>query len=157
VRLLRPPWPDRPDWVRVPDSAAAAAALPPGARVLLTSGRKDIAPFAARTDTAFLLRTIEEVPGLPPHIRPLLARPPFTLAEEEETMRTRGITHLVTKNAGGAGTAKLDAAERLGVTTIVIDRLKPPPGSATTIEAAMEWLRAIGIPAPGALRDDGSA
>ena len=158
VRLLRPPWPNRPHWVHVPDAAAAAAALPPGARVLLTSGRRNIAPFAARTDTAVLLRTIEEVPGLPPNIRPMLARPPFTLAEEEATLRDHHISHLVTKNAGGAGTAKLDAAERLDVTTIVIDRPgQPAADTAASVDEAVNWLRAIGVPVPVTGRDHGPA
>src|SRR5258706_13384375 len=49
VILRRPAWTPEPDWVRVPDIAAAAvhvAGLPPGC-VFLTTGRRDLAAFAA--------------------------------------------------------------------------------------------------------------
>jgi precorrin-6A/cobalt-precorrin-6A reductase len=42
-------------------------------------------------------------------------------------MRAEGITHLVSKNSGGAQTeAKLKAAQNLGLSTIMIDRPEPP-------------------------------
>ena len=142
LRLLRPPWPRREGWVDVPDLAAAAQALPAGARALLTTGRKEVAPFAARTDVTCILRTIEPVGGLPPHIANVTARPPFTIAQETETLCRHGITHLVTKNAGGAGTAKLDAADALRLSTIVIARPPPAPGpTARTPDEAIAWLR----------------
>ena len=158
LRLLRPPWPLRPDWQVVPDAASAAGLLPAGARVLLTSGRKEIAPFAARRDVTFFLRTIEPVGGLPAHIRPILARPPFTREAEEAVLSVRQITHLVTKNAGGDGTGKLDAADALRLTTIVIDR--PPPSDAetvATVEEAVAWLQRMVALAPPSGPADGPA
>jgi precorrin-6A/cobalt-precorrin-6A reductase len=147
LRLLRPAWPARTGWTHVPDLAAAAQALPSGARVLLTTGRKDIAPFAARPDVQFVLRTIEPLSDLPAHITSLIARPPFTPNQEREAFTQHGITHLVTKNAGGTGTAKLDAADSLSIRTIVVDRPPTPPGSvAETVAEAVAWLRkTVGI------------
>jgi len=141
LRLIRPPWQPVGEWRDLPDLAAAAAALPAGAHALITSGRKDIAPFAARTDLRFLLRTIEPVRNLPPHITQLTARPPFSLDHELALMRAHAITHLVSKNAGGPGRAKLDAAARLALPILMVVRPAPPPGpTAETVEAAVAWI-----------------
>lgn len=142
LRLLRPAWPVRPNWIRAKDAQRAADALPHGVRVLLTSGRKEIGPFRARTDLRCVLRSIEPVPDLAPHIQPMIARPPFSPDQERATMALLGITHLVTKNAGGPGTAKLDAADALRLTTVIIDRPAPPPAPiARTVAEAVAWLR----------------
>lgn len=142
LRLLRAPWPSRPGWHHVADLEAAAAVLPTGARALLTTGRTHIAAFAARTDCHFVLRSIEHVPGLPRHIEPLRGRPPFTAETERALFALLGITHLVTRNAGGAGTAKLDVADEGGLTTIMIGRPPPPPGAiADSVEDAVAWAR----------------
>jgi len=142
LRLIRPPWAPVGDWRSLPDLAAAAAALPTGAHALLTTGRKETAPFAARPDVRFLLRSIEPVAGLPPHITQLAARPPFTLDAELALTRDRCITHLVSKNSGGAGRAKLNAAARRGLPILMVERPAPPPGpQAATIDAAVAWLR----------------
>jgi precorrin-6A/cobalt-precorrin-6A reductase len=147
LRLIRPPWQPEGDWRIVPDLAAAAAALPARAHALLTTGRKEIAPFAARTDLACLLRSIEPVADLPPHITQLTARPPFMLDADLALMRGRAITHLVSKNAGGPGRAKIDAATRLGLPILMVERPAPPPGpTVETIEAAVAWIRqTVGI------------
>lgn len=142
LRLLRPPWPNRPSWFLMPDHDAAARHLSPGARVLLTTGRKNLAPFAARTDVIFALRTIEAVQGLPDNILPMTARPPFTDEAERGLMERLELTHLITKNAGGAQVAKLNAAEALRLTTLVIARPPLPNAEITdTVEDAVVWLR----------------
>ena len=142
LRLIRPCWEPVGDWRTVPDLASAAAALPARAHALLTTGRKEIAPFTARTCVTCLLRTIEPVAGLPPHIAQVTARPPFSLDTELTLMRTHAITHLVSKNAGGPGRAKLDAATQLVIPIVMIERPAPPPGpTADTVEAAVAWIR----------------
>ena len=142
LRLLRPPWQPVGDWHSYPDLSSAAAALPSGANVLLTSGRKEITPFVARPDLTCLLRVIEPVADLPAHITQLTTRPPFTLDAEAALMRDHVITHLVSKNSGGPGRTKLDAATRLGLPILVITRPVPPPGPAVeTVDAAVAWLR----------------
>lgn len=142
LRLSRPPWPDRPGWVHAATIADAAQKLPTGARALLTTGRNEIVPFAVRTDCQLTLRSIEPAPDLPPHIHPLQARPPFTADSERALFALLGITHLVSKNAGGSGTAKLDVADQMRLTTIMIARPAPPPGPvATTTDEAVAWVR----------------
>jgi precorrin-6A/cobalt-precorrin-6A reductase len=148
LRLIRPAWEWRAGWQRAADLAAAAPLPPPGARVLLTTGKGGIAPFAAREDLTIVARSIEDAGPLPDHITPVEARPPFTYAAEFTLMCSYRITHLVTKNAGGAGHAKLDAADALGITTVMIDRPMQPPGgaSAATVPEAVAWLRrTVGI------------
>ena len=141
LRLIRPAWEATHNWLSFPDLAAAAAALPPGAHALLTTGAKQTAPFAARSDITCLLRTIEPVANLPSHITQLTARPPFNLDSELALMRSHAITHLVSKNSGGPGRAKLDAAARLTLPVLMIERPAPPPGpTAETVEAAVAWV-----------------
>ncbi len=138
LRLLRPAWPVRPGWRVVGSLDEAAAALPAGARVLLTTGR-EVAPFAGRTDCRFWLRSIEPV-AVPAHVTPLLARPPFRVDEEAAMIRRLRATHLVSKNAGG-GAAKLDAAAALGIEVVMVARPAPPPGPlAATVERALDWV-----------------
>ena len=142
LRLMRASWPHRPSWITAPDLTAAANALPKGAKTLLTTGRKDITPFRARTDCRFTLRTIETVADLPDHITPLRARPPFRPDDERALFALLGISHLVTKNAGGTGTAKLDVADEMRLTTIVISRPTPPAGPILeTVDATVAWVR----------------
>ncbi len=141
LRVLRPEWPVRPGWLGVASLGEAAAALPPGARVLLTSGR-DWAPFAGRTDCRFWLRSIEPV-ALPGHIEPIVARPPFGRSAELALMRRRAITHLVAKNSGG-NAAKLDAAAGLGLAVLMVARPAPPPGPVVAAaDEALAWLAGV--------------
>ncbi len=141
LRLLRPAWEPEPGWRPVPDLATAAAALPGGARVLLTTGRRDLDPFLARTDLQLVLRSIEPLAGLPGHVETITARPPFALDDEIALMRGHGITHLVSKNSGGPGRAKLDAAARLGLPVLMVARPAPPPGpSAASPAEAVAWV-----------------
>lgn len=131
LRLERPAWQATAEdcWTLVQTTAEAAAALPGGARALVTIGRKEIAPFMVREDISGVVRMIEP-PGmpLPPCWTLLLQRPPFSLAQERRLMQEHAITRLVTKNAGGAAThAKLMAARELGIAVTMVQRpLKPP-------------------------------
>lgn len=141
LRLLRPAWPTRLHWQYVPDIASAAGALPKAARALITTGRKTIAPFIDRADTTLFLRTIDQAAPLPDHIEPIRARPPFTHDSERALFALLGLTHLVTKDAGGTGTAKLDVAQAMGVTTLVVSRPPAPDCAiARSVDAAVEWL-----------------
>lgn len=155
LALVRPPWEPQPGdcWTRVPDLPAAAAAVPPGARVLLAVGRQDLGPFAGRADAWFLIRSVEPPDApLPPDHAILTARGPFRVADEMALLTTHRISILVAKNSGG-NDAKLDAARRLGLPVLLVSRPPPPPGDrAATVAEALAWLdaRVDNIPNEGA-------
>jgi precorrin-6A/cobalt-precorrin-6A reductase len=146
LRLEREPWAPavRDHWIGVPTIAGAVAALPSGARVLLTIGRKEIAPFLARSDIFGVARMIEKSPlPMPPNWQLLLARPPFSFEDERKLLHDHHISHLVTKNAGGVQTeAKLLAARALNLPVIMIARPTKPKGqtfaSAPALVAALK-------------------
>ncbi|HXK54835.1 MAG TPA: cobalt-precorrin-6A reductase, partial [Hyphomicrobiales bacterium] len=141
LRLERPAWEqlDGDDWHKVGDSAAAAAALDSGARVLAAVGGGELDPFLARGDIFLVARMIEPPQApVPANCEIVLARPPFALEEELELMREKSITVLVAKNSGGAGYAKLVAARMLKVPVVMIAR---PPKPAAPMAATAEGMR----------------
>jgi precorrin-6A/cobalt-precorrin-6A reductase len=145
LRLERAAWTPLPadNWISVPTTETAIAALPDDARVLLTIGRKEIAAFLARDDLSGVARMIEKPPfELPPNWVLVLARPPFTVEAERELLTFHKTTYLVTKNAGGKLTvAKLMAARAQRIPVVMIERPQKPPapefGSATALVAAL--------------------
>ena len=148
LRIDRPAWTAQPGdrWTAVHDADAAAAAL--GAeprRVLLTVGSRALLPFGRAPGHHYVIRCIDP-PGpalLPPGAELLLARGPFTLDGETTLLAERRIEVLVSKNSGGAATApKLEAARRLGLPVLMIERPAPPGGAsaAATAADAMRWL-----------------
>ncbi|MBF6170549.1 cobalt-precorrin-6A reductase [Nocardia blacklockiae] len=148
VHLRRPGWretsADR--WTRVPDlDAAAKTVAASGDRVFLTIGRQGVGAFA-HSDAWFLIRAIDPPTGpVPPDHELLLARGPFTVADELRLLTDRRIDVLVTKDSGGDLTAaKLTAARNRGVPVVMIDRPPLPPGAVTaeTAAAVRDWLRA---------------
>jgi precorrin-6A/cobalt-precorrin-6A reductase len=148
VRLERPAWQVEPGdrWTKVQDIAAAVAAIPPGARVLLTIGRKEILPFLVRKDISGIARMIEPVNGKVDrnwHI--LLARPPFHVEKELCLIEEHRITHVVTKNSGGEETrAKLAAARLKGIEVIMIARpAKPVVPTVGDPLAAVAFLKEV--------------
>jgi precorrin-6A/cobalt-precorrin-6A reductase len=146
LRLERESWlPAAGDhWIGVSNIAGAVAALPSGGRVLLTIGRKEIAPFLARGDISGLARMIEKSAlPTPPSWQLILARPPFSFGSESDLLTKHRITHLVTKNAGGAQTeAKLLAARALHLPVIMIARpTKPKAQTFATASALVATLK----------------
>lgn len=149
VRIERPAWHAEPGdrWIEVQDVAAAVAATPPGARILLTIGRKEVMPFLARTDISGIARMIEPLEPCPSGSqgsgwRILLARPPFHVEKELCLLREHAITHVVTKNSGGEDTrAKLIAARAKGIEVIMIARpAKPHAPTVADPLAALAFL-----------------
>jgi precorrin-6A/cobalt-precorrin-6A reductase len=145
VRLERPAWTPQPDdqWTEVADLAAAAAVIAPGARVLLTTGRKELGPFRARGDIAVVARVIERPePPPPPTWTVIAARPPFTFESERTLMLRERIDVVVTKNAGGRR-EKLDAAAALGIPVVMVRRpAKPPVPVAASVAEMTALIRA---------------
>ncbi len=139
LRLTRPAWPSERDWACHRTEAECAAALAAQARVLLTTGPGSLAPFLGRV-AALWCRRIDPAPAVP-GVTWVVGRPPFAQADEDALLASLGITHLVTKNSGGAR-AKLDAAHARGVAVHVIDRPPNPGGEEThDIDAAFDFLR----------------
>ncbi|QLY34556.1 cobalt-precorrin-6A reductase [Nocardia huaxiensis] len=147
LHVRRPGWTERAGdrWIRVPDLAAAAERLAGlGDRVFLTIGRQGVAAFAA-SDAWFLIRAIDPpAAAMPARAELLLARGPFSVAEESALLAGRRIDVLVTKDSGGALTeAKLTAARALALPVVMIDRPPLPEGAEVvdSVAAAMIWLR----------------
>jgi len=140
LRLMRPAWVEPPGagWRHVGDIAGAAAALPPGATALVTTGHEGLDILLARDDCRLIVRLIEPpAQALPRHATLLLGRPPFTVAGEMTLFERAGITHLVSKNSGGAQTsAKLEAARGRSADVIMVDR--PVYGPATEVASVDE-------------------
>ncbi|MGJ5751757.1 precorrin-6A/cobalt-precorrin-6A reductase [Streptomyces puniciscabiei] len=147
VVLRRPGWRPGPGdrWYDVPSLAGAATALSGlGRRVFLSTGRLGLAAFAHLTDLHFVVRSVEPPgPPMPPDTEVVLARGPFTVADETELLRTRRIEVLVTKDSGGQATAaKLTAARELGLPVVVVRRPPLPQGVAAVADVAgvLDWL-----------------
>ncbi|MEO5796890.1 MAG: cobalt-precorrin-6A reductase [Rhodoferax sp.] len=150
LALERPAWQAHSGdvWQHVPDIAAAVQALPATpARVFLAIGRQHLAPFLACAQHWYLLRLVDPVLDLPTergHV--VLDRGPFTLEGDRALLHAHGISHVVSKNSGGAGAqAKLTAARERGLPVILIDR-PPVPARQTvgTINDVCLWLGCAG-------------
>ncbi|WP_406102084.1 cobalt-precorrin-6A reductase [Streptomyces canus] len=147
VVLRRPGWRPGPGdrWHPV-DSLAEAAALLPGLgrRVFLTTGRMELAAFAHLSELHFVVRSVElPEPPMPPHTEVLLARGPFTVADESTLLYDHCIDVLVTKDSGGAATsAKLTAARELALPVVVVRRPPLPEGvgSVPDVAGVQRWL-----------------
>lgn len=145
----RPPWVagEGDDWRNMPDIPAAITALPADpARVFLAIGKQNLAPFAARPEHHYLLRLVDPPDGPLPlaDAHAVIARGPFTEADDVALLRDHRITHIVAKNAGGAGAeAKLKAARTLRIPVILIDRPALPAREVLgNVDAVMGWIKA---------------
>lgn len=147
LALRRPGWTPGPgdDW-HFADSLAEAAALLPGlgTRVFLTTGRMGLHSFAHLTEPWFLVRSVDPPAApAPPRLEVLLARGPFTLADERELLARHHIDLLVTKDSGGSATApKLTAAREAGVPVLIVRRPPVPGGVPQTgsVDEVRAWL-----------------
>jgi precorrin-6A/cobalt-precorrin-6A reductase len=84
-------------------------------------------------------------PPLPPRTTVVLARGPFTVAEERALMTEHSVDVVVTKDSGGAMTAaKLTAARELAVPVVLVRRPPVPPGVPVVddVDGARAWLAA---------------
>lgn len=143
LRLERPAWqPAEGDrWIAAASAEEAAGILPEGARVLLTIGRKEVAPFFARAGLSGIARMIEEPPvAVPPGWSLVRARPPFSLQQEIDLLSAQAISHLVSKNAGGRlGREKIAAAKALQLPVVMIARpARPDVPLSGSVEALVE-------------------
>lgn len=135
------------DWTEVGTPAEAADHLPEGAVVFLATGRQTLAAYGPLIGRRVLVRMID-----PPTASLafeqgefVVGRPPFSVEYEVKLFEALGVTHLVTKNAGGeGGRAKLDAARKLGLAVIVLRRPEATPGLVlNSVPAALVWVNSL--------------
>lgn len=144
--LTRAAWKPQPGdvWHRVPDITAAVDALAGDPqRVFLAVGRMHLEDFAAQPQHYYLLRLVDEPDTLPlPNAEVVVARGPFTEADDRALMQQHGTQLVVSKNAGGSGArAKLDAARALGLPVLMIDRpVLPKRTELSTVAQVLDWL-----------------
>ncbi len=121
-----------------PEAAELAFAL--GRPVLLTTGSRNLGPYAEaarRTGVPLAVRVLDAPESLAacreagiPEERIIAGRGPFSLEENLAAVLRFGIGVIVTKESGKAGglDAKLAAARRANCAVVVIRRPKPPAG-----------------------------
>jgi precorrin-6A/cobalt-precorrin-6A reductase len=147
LAIRRPAWAPEPGdhWTEIASLEEAATALGEAPRrVLLTTGRKELAPFKRASQHFYLVRSVEppDPEALPPRAEVISARGPFTVAGEKALLEEQGIEIIVTKNSGGTATsAKLEAARALSLPVLMVRRpALPDAPSAETVEEALLWL-----------------
>jgi precorrin-6A/cobalt-precorrin-6A reductase len=150
LRLQRPEWqPQQGDrWLGASNMQDAVALIARDARVLITTGRKNLETLFQRHDLKGVIRAIEPLEGdVPLGWHMVLDRPPYSVEEEIALLRKHHITHVLSKNAGGQQTvAKLNAARQLGLDVVMIKRLQKP--DCATVENhsdAILWVKTIGL------------
>ena len=147
VALTRPVWKAEKgdNWRHVSEVAAAVTALQgPPRRVMLAIGRMHLGAFAAQPQHFYLLRLVDPPEtALPlPDCHVEVSRGPFREPEDRALMLRHRIDLVVSKNAGGtAARAKIDAARRLGLSVVMIDRPElPPRHEVHGVDAILDWL-----------------
>jgi precorrin-6A/cobalt-precorrin-6A reductase len=134
-------------WIEVATIDAAVDALGQKPRtVFLTQGRLQLAAFARAPQHRYIVRAIDRPAeiGALPDCKLILARGPFSLADEAALMRNEGIEALVTKNSGGRAThAKIEAARALGIEVVILRRPTAPEAETLhDLDAVLAWIAA---------------
>jgi precorrin-6A/cobalt-precorrin-6A reductase len=149
LRLLRPAWAARQDdrWVAARDAAEAAELCRrKGGRIFLTLGSGELDAFAEIHNAHFLVRMVDAPQRLPLRdCRVIAARGPFSLQDELRLLAEHRIGLIVAKNSGGDATyAKIDAARRMGLPIIMIERpaiaLDPRSPEVTGVDDVVAWI-----------------
>jgi precorrin-6A/cobalt-precorrin-6A reductase len=151
VVFTRPPWTPEPGdrWVEAATMDDAVAALGAQPRtVFLTQGRLQLASFVRAPQHRYIVRTIDrpaEIDALP-DCKLILARGPFSLADDLTLMKRERIEALVTKNSGGSATyPKIEAARALGIEVVIVRRPAAPEAEALhDLNAVVAWIASHG-------------
>lgn len=137
LRVERPPWAPVTGDRWVIDSGAL------GWRWFAAIGERGFRQLKPEPECFYLVRSISPPrEPLPVNVQWIVARPPFSLADEIALMTSRRIDGLVARNSGGAeGYAKIEAARRLGLPVLMLQR---PSVSASpmvsSVSAALDWV-----------------
>ncbi|WP_164477468.1 cobalt-precorrin-6A reductase [Pannonibacter phragmitetus] len=151
LKLERPAWTAQPgdNWTpfrTIREAVEALGTVP--RRVFLATGRQGASAIEAAPQHHYLIRSVDPVdpPPAVPFARNMLARGPFTVEAELDLLTGHGIDVIICKNSGGEATyAKLEAARRLGLPVMMIERsAHEAPLSAGSADEAMtlisHWL-----------------
>lgn len=148
LQVVRPEWGVDARWKAVADMKAAARKLNSSSRVFLATGRGSLPAFMERKDVWFLARVIDDLPGEFPLASGefLVSKPPFSVEEEMETLRTNEIDTLVVRNSGGkGGYEKIEAAHQLGISIVMVSRPDfPIAHRVDSVTSALEFMEANG-------------
>ena len=111
-------------------------------RPFLALGRMALAAVGPLPGREVLVRSVEPVEQAPFAIAAsVVARGPFALDDELALLREHDVDAVVTRNSGGtAAAAKIEAARRLGLPVVVIDRPPQPDGPVATTTAERAGL-----------------
>jgi precorrin-6A/cobalt-precorrin-6A reductase len=149
MRLLRPTWTAQRDdrWVAARHAAdAAELCRREGGRIFLTLGSSELDAFSHVHNAHFLVRMIDAPGELPLRdYRAIVARGPFSLQDELRLLVEHHIDLVVAKNSGGDATyAKIEAARRMGLPVIMIERppiaLDPQSPAVATVAGVVGWV-----------------
>jgi precorrin-6A/cobalt-precorrin-6A reductase len=147
VALRRPAWTavtgDR--WTEAEDVGDAVRALGNAQRrAFLAIGRKEVGAFAAAPQHNYLIRSVDPIdpPLNVPHAVYLVARGPFSEADERALLKQHRIECVVAKNSGGNATyGKIAAARALGIDVIMLRR--PTLPEVPAVETAQDAVRRL--------------
>ena len=143
----RPGWSVNPGdhWTRWPNLDRLADAIGPiPRRVFVTIGRQGAHAFERAPQHHYLFRSVDPIdpPLALPNAEFILDRGPYDVEDETELMRQHGIEIVVSKDSGGAATyAKIEAARRLALPVMLLDRpALPDIPTVDTLDAVLDWL-----------------
>lgn len=145
IKFCRPPWePNEITWFSALTYSETVRKISTmGERIFLSIGANNLEAFSILSNKWFLIRAIEK----PIHPIPLknhniiFERGPFDEIQERTLLTNFRIDVLVSKNSGGPPAAKLNAAHKLGIPIVVIEKPIPPAGKLVyTIEKTLDWL-----------------
>jgi precorrin-6A/cobalt-precorrin-6A reductase len=143
--LHRPAWETSGAIETRSDAEAAQVVANKGySRVFVTTGRSGVAAFR-NSGAWFLIRVVTppDPDSLPRDHHIVLSRGPYRYDDEHRLMEQHGIQAVVTKNSGGALTsAKIQAAQALGIDVVMIRRPDIPLGvqAVGSVEDAEAWV-----------------
>lgn len=150
MRVLRPAWTAHADdhWIAAHTVAEAAALCRrEGGRIFLTLGSGELDALADIHNAHFLVRMVDLPESLPLRdYRVIAARGPFSLQDELRLLTEHHIGLIVAKNSGGDATyPKIEAARRMGLPVIMIERppiaIDPRSPTVASIDEVVRWLR----------------
>ncbi len=144
LALYRPAWQAAAadDWHEFADFPALFAAVPNTAHLFLAGGQAGLDALPQHRKFRTTARILEPPKNLPQDVNIIRALPSTDTEDEVALFQKLGITHLAAKNAGGQGaSAKLLAAQHLGIPVFFLARPAPPPPPLfASVDALIEAL-----------------